>query len=77
MVELAGFAPAPSLGRPRLSTWCVYCFATARSGAPGWCCPSDLRRVVPALSWLSYGVMASQVGLAPTASRFEGGRSRF
>jgi hypothetical protein len=39
--------------RPRLSTWCVYCFATAR-GAPGWFCPSDLRRVVPALSWLSY-----------------------
>ena len=43
-----------TLAGPSSSGWCGCCFATSRRGAPGWFCPSDLRRVVPALFWLSY-----------------------
>ena len=43
-----------TLAGPSSSGWCGCCFATSRCGAPGWFCPSDLRRVVPALFWLSY-----------------------
>ena len=64
-----------TLAGPSSSGWCGCYFATSRCGAPGWFCPSDLRRVVPALFWLSYAGVASQAGLAPAASRFEGGRS--
>lgn len=65
-----------TLAGPSSSGWCGCCFATSRRGAPGWFCPSDLRRVVPALFWLSYaGAMARQAGFQPAPCGVEDRRS--